>query len=469
MEGRVLLRYSGGCVVALLWVFAVVGLRAQTPVKEVGAARLVLRPEGQQLTLPYYSNLDPGIAHDNVERAVIVVHGTNRNADDYYARVEWPARFAGRADLRSIIIAPQFLVENDVAAHHLDDSTLFWSSGGWKRGDLSRSTALHPRRGRISSFAVIDTLLLRLALRNPNLRDIVISGHSAGGQFVNRFAAGSPMEPILREQYGIAMRYIVANPSSYLYFTAERRVEETTDLFAVPDADARQACPGYNRYKYGLEGLNQYMSRIGAENLARQYRQRRVIYLLGANDNDPAASSLDRSCPAMLQGEHRLERGRIYYNYLMHLFGAGIRALQPQATIPNVGHSSEQIFASACGKYFLFDYGQCDHITAAAAVAPPPAGALTISSIYPNPVQNEAAIYFALPRPAPVTAQLYDLLGRPVRTLLEEAPVASGKHAVYWDGRDELGRPVPAGMYFFRVSALGRHATIRLIFLRPDQ
>ena len=89
---------------------------------------------------------------------------------------------------------------------------------------------------RLSSFAVADRLLAELsdAKRFPNLRRIVLAGHSAGGQFVNRYVAvgrlgESGAGPARRLEY----RFLVANPSSYLYLDGRRPVAGG-DRFEVP-------------------------------------------------------------------------------------------------------------------------------------------------------------------------------------------------------------------------------------------
>ena len=45
---------------------------------------------------------------------------------------------------------------------------------------------------------------------------------------------------------------------------------------------------------------------------------------------------------------------------------------------------------------------------------------------------------------------LYTLAGRRVRTL-QSAEIPSGRYAVPWDAKDETGRPVPPGLYMFRI------------------
>ena len=52
--------------------------------------------------------------------------------------------------------------------------------------------------------------------------------------------------------------------------------------------------------------------------------------------------------------------------------------------------------------------------------------------------------------PVPVEIQLFDLAGRPIRTLVESR--TSGRYAIEWDGRDDAGRLVPPGQYVYAVT-----------------
>jgi hypothetical protein len=242
-------------------------------------------------------------------------------------------------------MAPQFLTEEDINMHLPGNEYLFWSSGGWKSGSLSRTTTANPRPERVSSYAVLDTILLKIARNNPNLRNIIVAGHSAGGQFVNRYASSSLVITMLCSQYRIPVRSIMANPSSYLYLDNQRRVAGSLDQFAVP----MDSCSGYNKYKYGLDNLYSYLSVVGASLIRQQYTEREVIYLLGGNDNNPNSSSLDISCEAMLQGNHRLERGTIFFNYLRYYYGKLFTETHSKIIIKGVGHNIYQMFNSVQG------------------------------------------------------------------------------------------------------------------------
>jgi hypothetical protein len=103
------------------------------------------------------------------------------------------------------------------------------------------------------------------------------------------------------------------------------------------------------------------------------------------------------------------------------------------------------------------------------AVADVPAAAapawLWLAPPAPNPARGEALLRYTLPSAARVTLALFDVAGRRVRAL-EQGERDAGEHATRWDGRDTEGRPVPAGLYFARLEAGGRSATVRLVIAR---
>ena len=116
------------------------------------------------------------------------------------------------------------------------------------------------------------------------------------------------------------------------------------------------ACPNINTWPYGLEGAPPYVA--DTARLAAQYAARDVVQLLGANDNNPDAAGLDRSCAAAAQGADRLARGLGLDAMLRRKHGADLR--QRVVQLSGIGHDAEAVFASSCGMAALFDTGGCD-------------------------------------------------------------------------------------------------------------
>ncbi len=83
---------------------------------------------------------------------------------------------------------------------------------------------------------------------------------------------------------------------------------------------------------------------------------------------------------------------------------------------------------------------------------------------HPNPFNPQTTISFDLPRPAAVSLRVFDVSGRLVRALLEGEVVAEGRQEVVWDGRDDGGRRVGSGTYFYRLES-GEYAEIRRHFV----
>ncbi len=84
---------------------------------------------------------------------------------------------------------------------------------------------------------------------------------------------------------------------------------------------------------------------------------------------------------------------------------------------------------------------------------------------YPNPFNPETRIRFDLTKPGKVELAIYDLTGRQVRLLLSESR-AAGTYSVTWDGRDDQGKLVPSGIYFYRLKVGDAVQTRRMVFLQ---
>jgi pimeloyl-ACP methyl ester carboxylesterase len=230
--------------------------RLNEPVKEIADQRLLLDTPDGKGELPIYADHAIEAASPDVTKVLIIIHGTLRNADAYYAAGEELLAKAGDLADGTMVVAPQFLIGPDVDAFSLNAQTLAWTQNGWKGGEAARQPA------PISSFAALDALLKHFADRRlyPSLKTIVVMGHSAGAQLVQRYAvAAREIEDLTSA--GISVRYLVANPSSYLYFDNERPAlqDQQAGLASCPKATQwrtprKQICRAQCRLSAGAGG-----------------------------------------------------------------------------------------------------------------------------------------------------------------------------------------------------------------------
>ena len=256
------------------------------------------------LRLPLYRTHNLHKPAPGIRRAVILIHGYQRNAHRYFPRMTEAAEGADVAD-RTLVIAPSFPIREDDRPHRKPGEVYWKRNKNWRRGDKS----IESPEGRMSSFKAVELLLRHLGRKGlfPNLEKITVVGHSAGGQFVQRLALGhAPIESL-----------------------AQVRV----------------------RYEYGLDRLNGYMSAAGREKILERARRREIVLLLGTADKDPGHIALPRKCGARLQGRHRLERGLLFKAHLDRFF-------KPHETravlVPGVAHSSRGMFVSKEGRAEIF-------------------------------------------------------------------------------------------------------------------
>ncbi len=84
---------------------------------------------------------------------------------------------------------------------------------------------------------------------------------------------------------------------------------------------------------------------------------------------------------------------------------------------------------------------------------------------YPNPFNATTRFDFELMAPARVELRIYSLDGRLVRTILA-AGLDEGRHSCTWNGRDDLGRTVASGGYFYRFQAGDQAEVRRMVLLK---
>jgi len=84
---------------------------------------------------------------------------------------------------------------------------------------------------------------------------------------------------------------------------------------------------------------------------------------------------------------------------------------------------------------------------------------------HPNPFNPITTIRYDLPENGPVSIIIYDLMGREIKTLVKQVS-APGRYSVNWNGRNQFGKQIASGMYFYRMETPGFQSVKKLIFLK---
>jgi pimeloyl-ACP methyl ester carboxylesterase len=285
-----------------------------------------------------------------ITRALIMVHGAGRNADHYFATSTAAAFLAGALE-NTIIVAPHFIAGTDKP----QPNEIVWP----ERGENWRSGGMSPTNPTVSSFDFLDEIVRKLADKKtfPNLRRIVVAGHSAGGQVATRYA----MTNKVHGTPGVSISYVVANPSSYAWPAAVRPLpagdadpaaadgakealgadgEKVHANFTFGPFDTTKA-PNFNRWPSGLENRTGYAAGMSNEQLIKQLVERPTTYLLGQVDVLPLGG-FDSSPNAMAQGPTRRARGEAFFKYVTETLGAKHEAI----IVSECGHNDRCIFTT---------------------------------------------------------------------------------------------------------------------------
>jgi hypothetical protein len=231
-----------------------------------------------------------------------------------------------------------------------------WQCGSWRSGGPALSDTT------VTSFDFMDQLLRTVARKQvfPNVQAIVVAGHSAGGQVVNRYA----MANRVHETLGVPVRYVVSNPSSYAWPAGDRptraawsltanapgyMVEAGGDTTAFRLMGEGRGCTAYDQWPYGMQNRSGYAAGQSDDQLRRQLAARPVTYLLGELDILPLGG-FDGSCAAMAQGPTRLARGQAFAKYVNQKLGGQ----HTVTVVPLCGHNARCMFTANAALPLIF-------------------------------------------------------------------------------------------------------------------
>ncbi len=89
----------------------------------------------------------------------------------------------------------------------------------------------------------------------------------------------------------------------------------------------------------------------------------------------------------------------------------------------------------------------------------------SLNANYPNPFNANTTISYALPKDAQTQLAVYNIRGQKVKTLVDQYQTA-GVYSITWDGKDESGKTVASGIYFYRLRADKLVLTNRMTLLK---
>jgi len=303
-----------------------------------------------------YRSYSLDVPNSRVRRALIMVHGTGRNAGHYFLTAMSAAFLAGALD-DTAVIAPHMIDATDKA----EANEVVWQTS-WRTGGPSRADA------SLTSFDFVDEILRKLAKKTvfPNLQSIVVAGHSAGGQFANRYAMSNTVHGTL----GVQVTYVVANPSSYAWPSAVRPLpQDDADPATAKDGwnlrpsanplpphtkftfgpfDATKA-PNYNNWPAGLENRTGYTAQMSNDQLKKQLVERTTTFLLGQVDTLPLGG-FDSSPTAMAQGPTRRARGEAFVKYVNEELGAKHKII----IVSECGHNDRCMYTTGIVFPYIF-------------------------------------------------------------------------------------------------------------------
>ena len=294
----------------------------------------------QPLSFEVYTNHDfvndPEFVWDFIDKVVVVVHGAERNADEYYGYM-LNALESMNMESTTLVIAP----------HFQDDSTaptdgLVWNDSRWREGANAGNA-----NASISSFTVLDTLVNRFSNLDkfPNLKTVLIAGHSSGAAYTQHYALANQVEDA---HPALNFQYVVAN-NQYFYYPDGQRYDEGAGTFYEP-----MDCAGYTYWPYGYEFAVSYLDGVDAATLTAQQVSRNTIYLLGSDDISTTGTLNTTDCQATLLGSNRFARGENMFTYMETFYTSTHN--HRKIIVPNVAHDANGMFNSSEFKQYVMEF-----------------------------------------------------------------------------------------------------------------
>lgn len=256
---------------------------------------VIAKQNDSEAILPYYTMqfYNP----EKIERVVIVLAGLWRNAWVYINLMGNAYKIAQKYDELNVnddsvlLMAPVFFNQQDREHGAVRHKEISFHNAEWSAGGSVRE----PRAFKnISSFDVLDfmTNMVMDKSKFPNLKKVVIAGHSIGAQLAFHHAIAKKLGPNEDK-----ISYWIGDPGAYTYMNSSRP-------FSTKD------CDNYNDWPYSITNVNtlpKYARDHAGPNgshLVDNFRSREIHFAVAENDNGAGV----KNCAARAQGPNRIAR-----------------------------------------------------------------------------------------------------------------------------------------------------------------
>ncbi|KDN43215.1 hypothetical protein K437DRAFT_225778 [Tilletiaria anomala UBC 951] len=302
--------------------------------------------------MPFYISVDdpatvkrfivvlPGKPRDTWKYANYMLNARNIVVEQQFAPFNTMGLTGNNASVG--IVAPAFLNMQDLSAGACKPQYLCFAASLWQEGGTNKNPKM---QHELTSFDAMDAILDQLFDKSiyPSLNQVVVAGHSLGGQGVQRYAVMKKTKA-----YDSNVRYWIANPGSWAWLSSNR---------PYPNANATCA-PTFDDWPYGIHGNTSKITKYarddavvnnGADIVAR-YQSRTVNYAFGLFD----VGSGDTHCQAAWQGSNHLDRGSNFVMSMGNDFPGGFPKTHTADFIANVTHQDYSMYSASISLQRLF-------------------------------------------------------------------------------------------------------------------
>ncbi|GAC92685.1 hypothetical protein PHSY_000240 [Pseudozyma hubeiensis SY62] len=264
------------------------------------------------LVMPMYisQSYRPGEDNSRIQRAVITMPGKPRDSWKYANLFRNALAVAasnasnGISEDQVMIVGPVFLNSDDKDSGAVREGELYWHGSQWQSGHKVRN---EQPRANLSSYHVLDNItdFIFKSGEFPSIKQVVIAGHSMGGQAVQRYAMLKRTKA-----YDSNMRFWVGNPGSWAWLDDQRPYQNAS-------------CIGWDSWGYGLGNVSSVIGyarrdvNASKEAVVERFRSRSIHYAIGLADTGAG----DTHCQAKMQGGSHLDRGSQFVLSLGRLGG----------------------------------------------------------------------------------------------------------------------------------------------------